>query len=117
MPEVDGFLHNVSLSLELEEEMQNWKKALVIGSIGAGTLLVISRRRPLGIAFIAAGTAMLASEYPERFEAIWENAPDYVNRATQIFSVLSKLSERFAEEVERRGVAAWSDEPGRYSTR
>ena len=97
--------------------MQNWKKALVFGSIGAGTLLAISGRRPLGIAFIAGGTAMLASEYPEKFEAVWENAPDYVNRATQIFSVLSKLSERFAEEVERRGVTAWSDEPGRYSTR
>ncbi len=97
--------------------MQNWKKALVFGAIGAGTLLAIRGRRPLGIAFIAGGTAILASEYPERFEAIWENAPDYVNRATQIFSVLSKLSERFAEEVERRGVAAWTDEPGRYSTR
>ena len=96
--------------------MQTWKKAVVVGSIGAGALLVISRRRPLGIAFIAAGTAMLASEYPERFEAVWENAPDYVNRATQIFSVLSKLSERFAEEVERRGVADWS-ESGRYSAR
>jgi hypothetical protein len=97
--------------------MQNWKKALVFGSIATGTLLAINRRRPLGIAFIAAGTAVLASEYPEKFEAIWENAPEYVNRATQIFSVLSKLSERFAEEVERRGVPAWSDEPDRYSTR
>lgn len=97
--------------------MQNWKKALVIGSIGAGTLLAINRRRSVGIAFIAAGTAVLASEYPEKFEAIWENAPEYVNRATQIFSVLSRLSERFAEEVERRGVAAWSEEPCWYSTR
>jgi hypothetical protein len=101
----------------VEEDMQNWKKALVFGSIGAGALLAINGRRPLGIAFIAGGTAVLASEYPEKFEALWENAPEYVNRATQIFAVLSKLSERFAEEVERRGVTAWSDEPGRYSTR
>jgi len=97
--------------------MQSWKKAVIFGSIGAGTLLVITRRRPLGIAFIAAGTALLASEYPEKFETVWENAPDYVNRATQIFSVLSRLSERFAEEVEHRSVAAWNDEPGRYSAR
>jgi hypothetical protein len=97
--------------------MQNWKKALVFGSIGAGTLLAVTGRRPLGIAFIAAGTAVLASEYPEKFEAVWENAPDYVNRATQIFSMLSKLSERFAEEVERRGVPAWGEAPSHYSAR
>lgn len=97
--------------------MQSWKKALVFGAIGAGAVLVATGRRPLGIGFIAAGTAVLASEYPERFEAIWENAPEYVNRATQIFGVLSKLSERFAEEVERRGVSAWTEHPGRFSTR
>jgi len=97
--------------------MQNWKKAVVFGSIGAGAVLAISGRRPLGIAFIAAGTALLASEYPEHFEAIWENAPEYVNRATHIFGVLSKLSERFAEEAERRGVDSWSSASGYYSTR
>ena len=97
--------------------MQNWKKALVFGSIGAGALLVITGRRPLGIACMAAGTAVLASEYPEKFEAVWENAPDYVNRATQIFAVLSRVSERFAEEVERRGVTAWNDVPGEHYAR
>ena len=96
--------------------MQNWKKVLVFGSIGAGAILAMTGRRPLGIAFIAAGTAVLASEYPERFEAVWENAPEYVNRATQIFSVLSKLSERLAEQVERRGMSAWSEPSSQYST-
>ncbi len=97
--------------------MENWKKALVFGSIGAGVMLVITGRRPLGIACVAAGTALLASEYPEKFEAVWENAPDYVNRATQIFSVLSRVSERFAEEVERRGTASWSEIPGGHYAR
>jgi hypothetical protein len=101
----------------MEEHMQNWKKALVFGSIGAGALLVITGRRPLGIACMAAGTAVLASEYPEKFEAVWENAPDYVNRATQIFAVLSRVSERFAEEVERRGVTAWNEIPGEHYAR
>ena len=96
--------------------MENWKKAVVFGSIATGALLALTGRRPLGIAFVAAGTAVLASEYPERFEAVWENAPEYVNRATQIFSVLSKLSERLAEQAERRGMAAWNEASG-YSSR
>jgi hypothetical protein len=87
--------------------MQNWKKALVFGSIGVGAVLIATRRRPAGAVVAAAGLAMLASEYPEKFEALWENAPEYVNRATQILAVISKVSERFAEAAERRSAEAW----------
>lgn len=89
--------------------MQNWKKALVFGSLGAGAVLFLTGRRPVGIAVAAGGLAVLASEYPEKFESVWENAPEYVTKATQIFAVLSKLSERFAEEAERRSMAAWDE--------
>jgi len=86
--------------------MQNWKKAVVFGGLGAGAVLFIMGRRPVGIALAAGGLAVLASEYPEKFEDVFENAPEYVNKATQIFATLSKLSERFAEEAERRGASA-----------
>jgi hypothetical protein len=87
--------------------MQNWKKALVFGSIGAGAVLVATGKRPVGVALTAGGLALLASEYPEKFESVWENAPEYINRATQIFAVISKISERFAEQAERRSMEAW----------
>ena len=90
--------------------MQNWKKAIVFTSIGVGTVLVITRRRrPLGMAFAAAGLAVLASEYPEKFEAVWESAPEYLQKGLQIFSALEKMGEGFAEEAERRSVSAWRD--------
>jgi hypothetical protein len=87
--------------------MQNWKKALVCGAVGAGTVLALTGRRNLGIASIAGGLALIASEYPERFEAVWQSAPEYVNRASQIFATLSRLSEKFAEDAERRSVASY----------
>lgn len=87
--------------------MQNWKKALIYSAVGAGTVLALSGRRNLGIATIAGGLTLLASEYPERFEAVWENAPEYVNRASQIFTTLSRLAEQFAEDAERRSVASY----------
>ena len=87
--------------------MQTWKKALVIGSIGAGAVLLATKRRPAGIAVAAGGLALLASEYPEKFEAVWESAPEYINRAARIFAVISKVSERFAEQAERRSMEAW----------
>ena len=87
--------------------MQNWKKALVLGTLGAGAVLIATRRRPAGAVLAATGLALLASEYPEKFEAIWDNAPEYVNRATQILGVISKISERFAEAAEKRSQEAW----------
>jgi hypothetical protein len=87
--------------------MQTWKKALVFGSIGAGAVLILTGRRPVGMACAAAGLAVLASEYPERFEAVWENAPDYLHKGMQIFGTLQKLGENFAEEAERRSVDTW----------
>lgn len=87
--------------------MQNWKKALIFGSIGTGAVLFFTGRRSVGTAVAAAGLAVLASEYPERFESIWENAPEYLQRGTQIFATLQKIGERFAEAAEERGAAAW----------
>ncbi len=97
-----------------EETMQNWKKALVCSAVGAGAVLALTGRRKIGIASIAGGLALLASEYPERFEAIWENAPEYVDRASQIFAALSRLSEKFAEDAERRSVDSY-EQVNRFS--
>ena len=96
--------------------MQSWKKAVIFGSIGAGAALIITGRRPLGMACTAAGLAVLASEYPEKFEAVWENAPDYLNKGMQIFATLQKLGEGFAEEAERRSVSAWREVRSQYGS-
>jgi hypothetical protein len=89
--------------------MQNWKKAVVFGSIGAGALLVLSGRRSVGMAVAAGGLAVLASESPEKFEGIWENAPDYLHRGMEIFATLQKVGADFAQDAERRSVNAWRD--------
>jgi hypothetical protein len=96
--------------------MQSWKKAVVFGSIGAGAMLIVVGRRPLGMALAAGGLAVLASEYPEKFEAVWENAPDYLQKGIQIFGTLQKLGEGFAEEAERRSVSAWREVRSQYGS-
>src|SRR5271167_4207487 len=99
-----------------EVNMQSWKKAVIFGSIGAGVMLIVTGRRPLGMAFAAGGLAVLASEYPEKFEAVWENAPDYLQKGMQIFATLQKLGEGFAEEAERRSVSAWREVRSQYGS-
>ena len=90
--------------------MTNWKKAIVFASLGAGAVLVVSGKRPAGIAAATVGLALLAAEYPERFETIWEHGPEYVSRGIQIFQTLSQIAERFAEQASRRGIeGAWNE--------
>ena len=89
--------------------MQNWKKVVVFGSIGAGALLILRGRRPVGMALAAGGLAVLASEYPEKFESIWENAPDYLHKGMEVVSTLQKVSEGFAKDAELRGANAFRD--------
>lgn len=89
--------------------MQAWKKVAVIGAIGAGAALILTGRRPVGMALAAGGLALLASEYPEKFEGILENAPDYLNKGMEVFATLKKVGEGLAEEAERRSVNAWRD--------
>ncbi len=87
--------------------MQNWKKAIILGSVGAGIYLFLVGKRTVGTAAVAGGLAVLASEYPEKFEELWESAPEYLHRGTQIFSALQKMGERFAEAAEERAASGW----------
>jgi hypothetical protein len=96
--------------------VQSWKKAVIFGSIGAGTMLIVTGRRPLGMALTAGGLAVLASEYPEKFEAVYENAPEYLQKGIQIFYTLQKLGEGFAEEAERRSVSTWRQVRSQYGS-
>ena len=93
----------------VEVTMQNWKKVVVFGSISAGALLILSGRRPMGMALAAGGLAVLASEYPEKFEGLMENAPDYLHKGMEIFSTLQKVGSGLVNDAEQRGVNAWRD--------
>jgi hypothetical protein len=86
--------------------MENWKRALLAGSIGAGAIMLLKGNRTAGLIFAGVGLATLASEYPEKFAEFRENLPNYVERGTTFLDVVSRVGERLAEAAEGRG-AAW----------
>ena len=63
--------------------MENWKRAVVAGSVGTSAILFLKGRRPAGVLMAGVGLAVLASEYPEKFEQIREELPNYVDRGTE----------------------------------
>jgi hypothetical protein len=96
--------------------MQNWKKAVVIGSLTAGAVLALKGNRTAAVVLGTAGLAVLAAEYPDKFETVWEHAPDYVSRGAQIFAVLTKISERLADEAAKRGLpGTWQEDSSEYA--
>jgi len=84
--------------------MKPWKRAVIFGSLGTGVALVLAGKRPAGVAVATVGLAILAGEYPEKFELIQEHAPDYIARGVKILQTLSQITERIAEEAARRGI-------------
>lgn len=77
--------------------MENWKKAVIFGSVGAGALLFASGRRPAGLVLAGIGAATLASEYPDRLQQLWERAPEYMDRGNELMAAISRIAQRMAD--------------------
>ena len=88
--------------------MEGWKRALVIGAFGAGAYLMITNKKMAGAVVAGLGVAVLAAEYPEKFEHIWENAPDYIEKGTQVLQMFAQYSEKFAGRAAEYGREAAS---------
>ena len=96
------------MKLRFEVPMQTWKKIAVFGAIGAGAAMVLSGRRALGAALATGGLALLASEYPEKFEDLVEDAPEYLNRGIELLATLKKVGEgspHVVDEIRAKSIA------------
>ncbi|HWZ83875.1 MAG TPA: hypothetical protein VNW47_14685 [Terriglobales bacterium] len=83
--------------------MENWKRAVIAGSAGAATILMLKGKRPAGVLVAGVGLAVLASEYPEKFTRIREEIPGYVQQGTRLLDMAMKFGARIGELVESRG--------------
>lgn len=91
--------------------MDSWKKAVVMGSIGAAALLFMKKRYPAGVLATGVGLAVLASEYPEKFERVRRSLPEYFDRGMQIMEMAGKAGKRITDAT-GHGVADFWEELG-----
>jgi hypothetical protein len=89
--------------------MDSWKKAAVLGSIGAAALLFLKKRYAGGVLATGVGLAVLASEYPEKFERVRRSLPEYFERGMQVMSMASNAGRRITEAAGRSAVDAWEE--------
>ena len=89
--------------------MVSWKKAVVAGSIGAATILFLKKRYPAGVLATGVGLALLASEYPEKFEKVRQSLPDYFDRGMQVMEMAARAGKRITEAAGQSAYDAWEE--------
>ncbi len=89
--------------------MEGWKKAVLAGSVGAATVLFLKRKNAAGVLAGGVALALLAAEYPEKFENIRESLPDYFDRGMQVMEMAAKAGRRITEAAGQGAVDAWAD--------
>jgi hypothetical protein len=89
--------------------MDSWKKAVVMGTIGAAALLFMKKKYPAGVLATGVGLAVLASEYPDKFEKVRRSLPDYFDRGMQVMEMAAKAGKKITEAAGRGAIDAWDD--------
>ena len=89
--------------------MDGWKKALVAGSIGTATILFLKKKYPAGVLATGVGLALVASEYPEKFEKVRRALPDYFDRGMHVMEMAARAGKRITEAAGRSGYDAWEE--------
>jgi hypothetical protein len=90
-------------------EMDSWKKAAIVGSIGAATILFMKRKYSAGVLATGVGLVVLASEYPEKFEKVRRVLPQYFERGMQVMEMAGKAGRRITEAAGRSAAEAWEE--------
>ena len=89
--------------------MESWKKAVVLGAIGGATILFMKKRYPAGVLATGVGLAMLASEYPEKFEQVRRALPQYFDRGMRVMEMAGQAGKRITEAAGRSAAEAWEE--------
>jgi hypothetical protein len=87
--------------------MEAWKKAVVAGSLGTSTILFLKKKWPAGVLTAGVGLALLASEYPEKFENVRSALPEYFQSGMRLMEMVSRAGEKIAQLAERNGQEIW----------
>jgi hypothetical protein len=77
--------------------MDSWKKAAVAGAFGLATVFFLKKRFPAGVLATGVGLAVLAAEYPEKFEEIRRSLPDYFDRGMRVMEMAGRAGMRITD--------------------
>jgi hypothetical protein len=89
--------------------MNSWKKAAFAGSIGVAAILFLKKKHAAGVLATGVGLAVLASEYPEKFEKARKALPEYFDRGMQVMEMAARAGKRITEAAGQSAYEAWEE--------
>jgi hypothetical protein len=89
--------------------MDGWKKAVVAGAVSAAAILFLKRRFPAGVLVGGIALAVVAAEYPEKFEQVRRSLPDYFDRGMRVMEMAGRAGQRITEGAGRGAVGIWEE--------
>lgn len=92
--------------------MESWKKALLVGAVGSAAILFMKKRYPAGVLATGVGLALLASEYPEKFDDVRRALPDYFERGMQVMEMAGRAGRRITQAAGQSAWDAWEEISG-----
>jgi hypothetical protein len=90
-------------------DMDGWKKALVAGAVGAATVLFLKKKYPAGVLATGVGLAVLASEYPDKFERVRKALPDYFDRGMRVMEMAGRAGKRITDAAGQSAFEVWDE--------
>ncbi len=89
--------------------MDSWKKAAVVAAIGGAGILFMKKRFAAGVLATGVGLAVLASEYPEKFDEVRRALPDYFERGMRVMEMAGRAGRRITDAAGRSAADAWEE--------
>jgi hypothetical protein len=89
--------------------MDSWKKAVIAGSFTAATVLFMKKKVPAGVLATGVGLAVLAAEYPEKFEKVRKSLPQYFDRGMRVMEMAGRAGMRITDAAGRGTAGAWEE--------
>jgi hypothetical protein len=77
--------------------------------LGAATVLFLKKRYPAGVLAGGVALAMLAAEYPEKFENVRKQLPDYFDRGMQVMEMAARAGKRITEAAGQSAMDVWEE--------
>ncbi len=81
--------------------MDNTKKALIYGSFGVGIALLLRGHRTAAMTLGGVALATLATEYPDQFESLWRDTPEFIEKSSKIVNSVIELVDRLSDQSKR----------------
>ncbi len=78
-----------------------WTRGLAAGSLLTGAVLLATGRRRAGLAVTVAGTVIALLEESDGVREVWENLPDYIQKAQQALGRFEVFVQDLAEQGDK----------------